>query len=151
MRYFLSFAVCCLVGLAPFVSRADEPKPKENIEVFMRVKLSHSQKVLEGLTTEDYDKVAKSSQEMSLISQAAQWQVILTPEYTRRSGEFRREVDALTQAAKKKNLDGATLAYLRVTMSCISCHKYVRSVREARFEEPVLMDDSHFIVREAGK
>ena len=28
--------------------------------------------------------------------------------------------------AKAKNLDGATLAYVRLTMNCIECHKYVR-------------------------
>ncbi|MCR9118689.1 MAG: hypothetical protein NXI22_17265 [bacterium] len=127
---------------------AEEPELKENIEVFMRVKLAHSQKVLEGLATEDYDQIAKHAQDMSLISQAAQWQVIQTPEYARRSAEFRREVDALMTAAKKKNLDGATLAYLKVTMNCIECHKYVRGVREASFEDAISFHAPRFTLPE---
>ena len=107
----------------------------DNVKEFMRAKLTHSQKVLEGLTTEDFEAVAKHSQEMSLLSQAASWQVLQTPEYMQRSTEFRRSTDALTDAAKNKNLDGATLAYVDVTMKCVECHKYVRRVRQARLDE----------------
>jgi len=107
----------------------------DNVKEFMRAKLTHSQKVLEGLTTEDFDAVAKHSQEMSLLSQAASWQVLQTPEYMQRSTEFRRSTDTLTEAAKNKNLDGATLAYVDVTMKCVECHKYVRRVRQARLDE----------------
>lgn len=107
----------------------------DNVKEFMRAKLTHSQKVLEGLTTEDFEAVAKHSQEMSLLSQAASWQVLQTPEYMQRSTEFRRSTDALTEAAKNKNLDGATLAYVDVTMKCVECHKYVRRVRQARLDE----------------
>ena len=45
------------------------------------------------------------------------------------SVEFRRTADAITAAAKKKNLDGAALAYVDMTMKCVNCHKYVRGVR----------------------
>jgi hypothetical protein len=110
--------------------------PAENVRTFMRVKLLQSQRVLEGLTMEDYDAIAKHSQEMSLLSQAATWQVLQTPEYRDRSTEFRRAADALTEAAKNRNLDGAALAYVDVTMKCIDCHKYVRRVRTASLESP---------------
>ena len=39
---------------------------------------------------------------------------------------FRRQANALTKAAQEKNLDAATLAYVRLTMSCVDCHKFVR-------------------------
>lgn len=134
--YFaMLLAASAAVALATSAGHTQEAELKDNVKVFMRAKLSHSQEVLEGLTTEDFDKIAKGSQEMSLLSLAAQWQIIQTPEYTRRSAEFRREVEALKTAAENKNLDGATLAYLKVTMNCIECHKYVRGVREARLEE----------------
>ena len=133
MRNVLVVSVCAAVlGIASTVAHTQvEGPPKRNVETFMRAKLVHSQKVLEGLTTEDYDLTAKQSQQMSLLSLASTWQVIETPEYTRRSNEFRRAVDDLTKAAKNKNLDGATLAYVNVTLKCIECHKYVRTVRQA--------------------
>ena len=103
---------------------------------FMRAKLDHSQKVLEGLALEDFDMIAKHGQELSLLSLAASWQVLETMEYQQQSVEFRRAADALTEAAKKKNLDGAALAYVEVTMKCVNCHKYVRGTRMAKLETP---------------
>ena len=102
-----------------------------NVEKFMRAKLEHSQKVLEGLATEDFKGMAKHSQEMSLLSQAAQWQVLQTRDYLRHSREFRRNADALTKAGQEENLDGAVLAYVQLTMNCVNCHKYVRNTRAA--------------------
>jgi len=113
---------------------AQQPQPDQqqgNIHDFMRAKLKHSQNILEGLTTEDFDKMVKGGQELSLLSLAASWRVLQTEDYVQHSIEFRRAADALRDAAKKKNLDGAALAYVDVTMKCVSCHKYVRGVRMA--------------------
>ena len=104
-----------------------EPMDKE--QVFMRTKLAHSQKILEGLATEDFQTIALNSNQLKLISLDANWQVIQTEEYIRQSKDFRRAADSLTDAAKKKNLDGAVLAYFQLTQSCVSCHKYVRDQR----------------------
>jgi hypothetical protein len=108
----------------------------DNVGVFMRAKLKHAQKVIEGLATEDYDMIAKGAQEMSLLSQATTWQVLQTPEYNQHSLEFRRSADALTEAAKQKNLDSAALAYVDVTLKCVNCHKYVRNAKMAKADGP---------------
>lgn len=132
MRRFLFAAagVLALVTSAALLTRAAEkqPAPRQPNQVrdFMRAKLVHSERVLEGLTLQDFDLVAKHAQELSLLSQAAQWQVLQTPEYLHRSQEFRRIADRLTAAAREKNLDGATLAYVELTMECVQCHRYVR-------------------------
>jgi hypothetical protein len=106
---------------------AQESAPKADaVADFMRAKLGHSQRVLEGLSLEDYDLIARGAQELALASQASSWQVLQTEEYARQSGEFRRSCDSLRNAAKAKNLDGAALAWMEVTMKCIQCHKYVR-------------------------
>lgn len=127
-----------LTGLAcvawAIVATPASGQDANKVSEFMRAKLQHSQRVLEGLTREDFDAIAKHSQEMSLLSQASNWQVLQTPEYRDRSTEFRRSVDALTEAAKKKNLEAATLAYVDVTMKCVTCHKYVRHVKMARLD-----------------
>ena len=68
---------------------------------------------------------------MSLLSLAASWQVLQTPEYDDYSRKFRTATDALSEAAKKKNLDEAATAYNRVTRRCVECHKYVRGIRMA--------------------
>ncbi|MEI6240012.1 MAG: hypothetical protein WCR51_06460 [Planctomycetia bacterium] len=110
---------------------AQEPAPKADaVADFMRAKLAHSQRVLEGLALEDYDLIARGAQELALASQASSWQVLQTEEYARQSAEFRRSCDSLRGAAKAKNLDGSALAWMEVTMKCIQCHKYVRDQKE---------------------
>jgi hypothetical protein len=110
---------------------AQEQGEQGNVETFMRAKLEHSQKVLEGLTTEDFDMIAKGAGQMEVLSQEAAWQVLQTPEYRQQSLEFRRSAQALREAANKKNLDGAALYYVDVTLKCVRCHQYVRHVKSA--------------------
>ena len=94
----------------------------------MRAKLGHAQLVLEGLALADYDLIARGAHDLALASQASSWQVLQTEDYARQSREFRRACESLRFAAKDKNLDGAALAWMEVTLKCIQCHKYVRDV-----------------------
>jgi hypothetical protein len=141
----LVVALAGLVSVAVSAPKKDEKpaekaaaKPAEavanDVHEFMQLKLNHSQKVLEGIALEDYEAISKHSQAISLLSQEASWQVLQTPDYLQHSAEFRRAADALTAAAKKKNLDGAALAYVDLTMKCVNCHKYVRGVRIAKLD-----------------
>ena len=93
---------------------------------FMRDKLELSQRVLEGLATEDYDLIIAKGTKLSAMSKEADWRVFENPDYDQQSVLFRRQVDSLVKAARDKNLDAATLAYVRMTMSCVDCHKLVR-------------------------
>ena len=97
----------------------------------MRKKLEHAQKALQGLATEDFPLIQKNAEAMTVLSQAAAWQFLPTIEYARLSAEFQRLTDEMAQKAKEKNLDGATLAYVKLTMNCVECHKHVRSNRRA--------------------
>jgi cytochrome c556 len=125
-------AVSLVLGMLAGVGQPEQPN---DVGEFMRLKLEHSQEVLEGLALEDFDQIAKNAQDISLLSQAASWQVLQTPEYLEQSTEFRRTADALTRAAQEKNLDGAALAYVSMTMKCVTCHKYVRGVRMAGLDK----------------
>jgi cytochrome c556 len=127
-------AVICLgllllwAGLSIVPARSQQPN---DVAAFMRMKLEHSQNVLEGIALEDFALIERDSQRLSLLSQAANWQVLQTPDYLQHSLDFRRSADALTKAARDKNLDGAALAYVQMTMNCVNCHKYVRTARLA--------------------
>ena len=114
---------------------SNSARGQDNVAIFMKAKLSHSQQVLKGLALEDFDLIAKNAQAMSLLCEDVNWMVLQTPEYRERSSEFRRSVDTITEAAKKKNLEGAALGYVDATMKCVNCHKYVRKVRMAKLEE----------------
>jgi hypothetical protein len=128
-----SVLVVVTAGLA--VSRltaADSAVVPDQVAGFMRAKLAHSQNVLEGLAIEDFDLIDKGAQQLSLASEDASWQVLQTEDYARQSADFRRSCDSLRKAAKAKNLDGAALAWMEVTMKCVQCHKYVRDERAPR-------------------
>jgi len=93
---------------------------------FMRDKLEFSQSVLGGVVIEDWDLVIAKGTKLSAMTQEADWRVFENPNYEAQSKAFRQQVDSLVKAAKKKDLDAATLAYVRMTMSCVDCHKTVR-------------------------
>lgn len=129
MRKTLVIAMMLILGL--LAGSGHTQLQPNKVSEFMKLKLQHAQKVLEGLVMEDFDTIEKNSQSLSLLSQAETWQVLQTPDYLQHSGEFRRAANAVTNAAREKNIDGAALAYLEMTMKCVNCHKYVRDVRMA--------------------
>lgn len=114
----------------PAVSGDDKQPAKVND--LMQKKLQHSQKLLEGIVLNDFDKMAKHAEELISLSKLAEWKVLKTPKYEVYSNEFRRTAQTIVDEAKAQNLDGATLAYLDLTMNCVKCHKHVREVRMAR-------------------
>jgi len=128
----MAAAAVAITALPPSAAppAADTPAVEpDKVGVFMRAKLGHGQKVLEGLTVEDYDLIEKGAHDLALASQDSSWQVLQTEDYARQSDDFRRSCNALRAAAKARNLDGAALAWMEVTMKCIQCHKYVRDTR----------------------
>lgn len=101
-------------------------EPVDGVRRFMRPKLDHAQKVLEGLTLEDFNLIREHGKALMRLSEAAEWQVLPGPEYVRHSEDFQRRVSDMIVAANKENIDAATLAYVQLTMNCVQCHKHVR-------------------------
>jgi len=119
----LAVMIIAAIGLAAGFAQS---KRNRAAKEFMREKLELSQRVLEGLTMEDYGLVVSKGTRLSAMTKEADWRLFENPEYDQQSILFRRQVDALIKSAKDKNLDAATLAYVRLTMSCVDCHKLVR-------------------------
>ena len=118
---------CCS---AMFGIQQQEKKIEKDTSSFMKRKLTNSKNIVSGLATEDFELIEKSSQDLMLLSQEAEWKVMTTPAYLEMSRDFRASAKRVREAAKKKNLDGATLAYFEVTLSCVRCHKYIRNKKE---------------------
>ena len=140
----LGAVIALCVGLVPRSTSGDPPrrpagdKPKKadsKVVELMREKLGHSQKVLEGITQNDLKEVEKHARALLALSRKAEWQVIQTPFYMHHSEEFQNFAERLIQKAQEKNLDGATLSYLGMTLTCVKCHKYVREVRMTRLDD----------------
>ena len=131
----LVFVILLAVGAGLSVALAQSKRNRASKE-FMRDKLELSQKVLEGIATEDYDLIIAKGTKLSAMSRDSSWQMFENPDYDQQSTIFRRHVNSLIKAAKDKNLDAATLAYVRMTMSCVDCHKLVRGKLVAEWQKP---------------
>lgn len=116
------------VLVLPTLGHTDEPN---KVIAFMRLKLDRTQKLLEGIALEDFAIIEKNAQALSLLCEDELWQVEQTPEYLQHSEQFRRLANDITKAAQAKNVDGAALGYVGLTMKCVQCHKHVRDVRMA--------------------
>jgi hypothetical protein len=122
-----------LAGIPVLSGHGAEPRKVSEI---MREKLKHAQKVLEGVTLQDFKKIGKSADELLLLTKEEEWKVFRTPDYENHSNEFRRNVQGLIKSARGENLDGSALAYVEMTLTCVKCHKYVREVRMGRLTPP---------------
>jgi hypothetical protein len=115
--------------------KLDDAIAKE-LSKLMKRKLENAQKVLEGIAMNDFDKIAKPADELISISKLAEWKVLKTPQYELYSNQFRRNAEDLVEKAKDKNLDGAALAYVDLTLTCVKCHKHVRDTRKVQLDFP---------------
>lgn len=95
---------------------------------FMRAKLTASSQVLEGLCTEDFGLITKGAKNLKKLSSAEKWRVSNDAMFRQHSQEFRTGVDRLLQAAEKKKIDGAALAWTQTTLNCIECHRWVKTM-----------------------
>jgi hypothetical protein len=128
---FMLTALGLLLGTLALGGHARAPK-KDPVEALMEKKLAASQKVLAALALADFEKIAKHGDALILLSKRAEWKVIKTPLYEVYSNDFRGNARDLVKAARKKNVDGAALAYVEMTLTCVKCHKHVREKRMAR-------------------
>lgn len=121
--------VCLILTLfvSTLFSQGDEPRRDRNL--IMQQKLLHAQKLLEGVSMANFTLLEKHADEIILLSKRNEWRVLQTPEYIRYSEELRRNAENIVRHAQKKNIDGAALAYLQMTLNCVECHKHIREVR----------------------
>jgi hypothetical protein len=137
----LALAASALDGRCQVEPPKGENASEKELADLMKRKLQNAQKVLEGIALDDFDKISKHAEELILISKQAEWKVLKTSQYEMFSNDFRRTAGELIENAKQKNLDGAALAYVDLTLTCVKCHKYVRESRQSRldrWDEPAI-------------
>src|SRR5215831_1893627 len=127
MRSYVTIAVVFFMIVGGMCVNA-YPQRRVDLRDFMRAKLTLSQKVLEGLVTDDLVAVQNSAEKMKSLTLEESWKVLQTAAYVEQSRKFRDATDALSGAAKKNSLEKSTAAFSQVTTSCVECHKYVRDV-----------------------
>ena len=135
----LVLVFCCQVSGATAQSEKTRPEKtqaesapvlaKQKLVPLMQMKLERSKQILEGLTMEDFEKIASGARALRLLSLESGWNVLQTEEYSEQSKDFRRNTALIDDAAKEKDLGRATLGYVALTVRCVECHSYIRKQR----------------------
>lgn len=132
-----TLAICCCrppleATAQPTQTRqqtGDRDENKVDRAAFMRGKLNMVQKIIEGLSTDDFDLVQSGSLDLIRLSESATWKSLNDPFYRHYSANFEQAVRGLLTAAKSGSPEKTTFAYVHVTMSCMACHQHVRRTR----------------------
>jgi hypothetical protein len=101
------------------------------LSAVMREKLSHAQKILEGVVTSDWVTLEMQSRQLEELTNDPRWMVLKYPEYARHSAAFVRAVQTLHTAAAQRDLEKTPKAYVNVTLQCVECHRYLARARIA--------------------
>jgi cytochrome c556 len=116
-------AALALLAFAVRVAGADE---KDEPSYWMQKKMEYSGKILAGLAKADFEAIEKNAKSMNALSQIEKWVRASAPGYDSQLATFRSANKSLVRMAQEQDLDGATLAFMQLTHSCVQCHKVVR-------------------------
>ena len=143
MKRTLILGLCSITLAASIGSSAgDEPagtttpstKPAEKREpsFWMKKKLEYSQQIIAGLTSDDFEAIRRSAQAMNNLGQIEGWVHAGRADYRTQLAIFHDANQQLISQADDKDVDGATLAFVQLTLSCVNCHKVVRDANAGR-------------------
>jgi hypothetical protein len=106
------------------------PKPNQDdkLAALMLAKLASSQKIVNGLVSEDFAEIRRGAEGLNRICDATGWAGHTDQIYGHHRTELRRQSEKLIKLADDRNLDGAAFTYMHSLTTCISCHQYCRDV-----------------------
>ena len=125
MRTILIILSAIVVSSAAIAVRGED-KQEDKSSIWMKQKLAASQNILAGLTKGDFDMIGKNANSMRAVGYLERWVRADIPGYRTLMNDFEYANKSLALAARGKNLDGATVAYMQLTFSCVHCHKLIR-------------------------
>ncbi len=112
----------------PKQQKPKQQKPKQQKpSVWMKQKLTYSQRILNGLAIENYDMIEENAIAMQGMSRIEGFVRGRTEGYRTQLKTFEFATSELIRTAEQENLDGATLAFTQMTISCVNCHKEIRN------------------------
>ena len=133
MKRVLCAATILSMSLMPLSVSGQGKKNRDNVVAeMMQKKLTSAQLVLEGVAIGDHKKIERAAEDLMQLAKSTTWQLVRSPRYEMHSNDFIRAAENLVQKARDKNVDGAALAYVEMTLSCVRCHQYVRDLRDVR-------------------
>ncbi len=126
-------AICRLVSIVAFTAALVSQTHAQTAQTrqVMREKLALSQGLLAALVTSNWAVLDKNTQALVAVTKRPGWQVLQAPEYARNTSRFLQATQALADAAIERDEPAALVAYNRLVVSCVGCHRYVARSRLA--------------------
>jgi len=118
-----AIVLCAAWGVCAGAEPVQKLRPTQP---FMRHKLDYARGILEGITLERFDLVVTNAMWLRSMSVTNSYFRLGNEAYKVASTNFQIRVDGLLDAAREKNREAATEAYMRVIRACVECHKQFR-------------------------
>jgi hypothetical protein len=99
---------------------------KRQPQMMMQNKLRHINELFGALITGDLDQARKSTELLSAISRATEWQNSKSKDFVYHAQTFQRSADNVLEQIAEKNKDSIMLGYLRLALACSYCHTEIR-------------------------
>lgn len=94
---------------------------------WMQKKMEYAQSILRGLASADFASISESAKQMRVLNRVEGFIRKRNPDYRTQLLTFERTCEQLVRQAKDENLEGVTLAFNQLTVSCVRCHQTLRS------------------------
>ena len=124
-----------LTGLAIFCALFAEDAVQEEtpavaestkFSVWMDVKVEESQKVFAALARADFKGIVASTEKLKKVSKVEGWVRRNAPGYRTQLRSFEFAVNEIQRQAKRENIEGVTMGFNQLTLSCVNCHRQLR-------------------------
>lgn len=107
--------------------RSEDLNDEKTMSFWMEKKLEHSQAILRGLAMGDFEDVKYNAGRLKVLNRVEGFVRRKNPDYRTHLNTFSRVSAEIERQAERQNIEGATLAFNQLTVSCVDCHKSMRS------------------------
>ncbi len=123
-------AAAAIAGSAPALAQTSQTRQ------VMREKLVRSSQLLAALVTSNWAALDRESRALEAVTARPGWDVLRSPEYGKQTSAFQLSVQALEEAAGRRDQREALSAYNALIASCVECHRFVARARVASLSGP---------------
>jgi len=132
VRFRLGWVAAVAVAVTMSVAATSSSAQTTALDRLMGQKLQSAQGLLATVVTSNWTEMQRRGEALMRLTNDPAWAVLKGPEYARQSQAFLTATQDLVDAAKRRDLEAAPLAYVSMTLSCVRCHRYVARARIAK-------------------
>ena len=125
---FFGLAIICALLAENATSNGQPAIATESTKfsVWMDVKVEESQKVFAALARADFKGIIASTEKLKSVSKLEGFVRRSAPGYRTHLRSFEFAVDEIQRQAKRENIEGVTMGFNQLTLSCVNCHRQLR-------------------------